>query len=137
MPRPQLEQKPYILNAESLGHLEGLTLINSATSQTTLTFFGGIPYALPPVAEYRFRAPRRLPEHYRYGTKANPGRYNRFAGVCPQPGWLGPADESSWDENCLFMNIYVPGGAAPAEGWPVFFYIHGGARQLHYRLEEL
>ncbi|SMY19108.1 unnamed protein product [Zymoseptoria tritici ST99CH_1A5] len=129
MPRPELEQKPDFLHSNSLGHLEGLTFTDASTYQTALTFFGGIPYALPPVAQYRFRAPRRLPGDFRYGTKASPGRYNRVAGVCPQPGWLGPPDEKLWDENCLFLNVYIPSGEAPRWGWPVFFYIHGGFLQ--------
>lgn len=34
-----------------------------------------------------------------------------------------------WDENCLQLNIYIPSGSAPKEGWPVYVYIHGGFLQ--------
>ena len=96
-----------------------------------LRYFGGLPYALPPVGPFRFRKPRPLPEYYRYGTSVNPGRFTRSAAYCPQPGFLtlGP-DESLWDEDCLQLNIYIPAGEPPSgKDWPVFFYIHGGFLQ--------
>ncbi|KAF2170200.1 hypothetical protein M409DRAFT_51947 [Zasmidium cellare ATCC 36951] len=125
MPREQLKQTSYTIDAGPLGWLEGLTL-TTETGSTKLHYFGGIPYALPPA---RFRQASRLPERFRYGTKAAPGIYTKRAAVCPQPGWLGPADDTNWDENCLQVNIYIPAGTPPREGWPVFFYIHGGFLQ--------
>ncbi|KAK4503858.1 hypothetical protein PRZ48_004773 [Zasmidium cellare] len=128
MPREQLNREAYTVEAGPLGWLEGITLTTESGS-TKLHYFGGIPYALPPVGPYRFRQSRRLPDHFRYGTKAAPGRFTAKTAVCPQPGWLGPVNETNWDENCTQLNIYIPPGTPPREGWPVFFYIHGGFLQ--------
>ncbi|EMC92424.1 hypothetical protein BAUCODRAFT_288616 [Baudoinia panamericana UAMH 10762] len=133
MPRVQYKRDPYRFNAGSLGHLEGLTVSfrsNSSRNTPLLRYFGGVPYALPPIGPYRFRRPRPLPDYYRYGTKANPGRFTRSTGICPQPSWQGMNGEEVWDEDCLQLNIYIPCGSPPStQGWPVFFYIHGGFLQ--------
>jgi carboxylesterase type B len=34
-----------------------------------------------------------------------------------------------FDEDCLQLNIWVPASEVPKEGWPVYFYIHGGFLQ--------
>jgi len=134
MPREQLKKDPYLLDGgPSIGFLEGLTVSyrsNSARNKPLLRYFGGVPYALPPIGPYRFRKPRPLPDYYRYGTKANPSRFTRSAAHCPQPGFRGSQpDERFWDEDCLQLNIYIPCGERPTHGWPVFIYIHGGFLQ--------
>lgn len=122
------KQETYRFDAGALGHLEGLT-VSSDDSKPTLRYFGGLPYALPPLGPYRFRAPRKLPPCYRYGTRVNPGRFTGGTGICPQPKNRHPPDASLLDENCLQLNIWIPAEEAPKEGWPVFFYIHGGFLQ--------
>lgn len=122
MPKQDFHTEPYFFNAGPLGYLEGLSVKSSSKSYR---YFGGVPYALPPVGPFRFRQARPLPSHYRYGSKANPGRYNKSTAVCPQPGFRGDPDETLWDEDCLQLNIYIPSGVPPSGGWPVYFYIHG------------
>ncbi|KAK0495157.1 alpha/beta-hydrolase [Armillaria luteobubalina] len=80
----------------------------------------GIPFALPPVGDLRFKAPVPVP--------TNSSRVQRdattFGDACPQlPGNLG----ASISEDCLFLNIWRPEGASSDEGLPVLFWIHGGA----------
>lgn len=118
-------REPYKIDAGPLGWLEGLTVHHKATSKALVHYFGGVPYALPPVGSYRFRQARSLPHLYRYGTNASPGRFSNTAAVCPQPKFLGEQDKSLWDENCLQLNIYIPAKTPPQNGFPVFFYIHG------------
>ena len=124
-------QNPFLFDAGPLGHIEGLTISKELGSNPLLQYFGGLPYALPPVGPYRFRKTRSLPEYYRYGTKANPGRFTGSTAYCPQPPtYYGTPDVSLWDEDCLQLNIHVPAGPSPSKaGWPVFFYIHGGFLQ--------
>ncbi|KAH7399185.1 carboxylesterase [Phaeosphaeria sp. MPI-PUGE-AT-0046c] len=121
------QTEPYLYNAGALGRIEGLTI--SANDAPALNYFGGIPYALPPIGTFRFRAPRKLPRHYRYGTTVNPGRFAAGAGICPQPKNRNPPNPALFDENCLQLNIWIPAKQAPEEGWPVLFYIHGGYLQ--------
>ncbi|KAI4951823.1 hypothetical protein J4E86_007239 [Alternaria arbusti] len=126
MSRPS---KPHRRDLQFRGFAEGLTYLNS-DGQAQCHYFGGVPYALPPVGPFRFQKPRPLPPCYRYGTKANPGRYTGGCGLCPQPGSnTETLDEPAWDEDCLQTNIWIPAGPSPAEGWPVLFWIHGGFLQ--------
>ncbi|KAH7000846.1 Alpha/Beta hydrolase protein [Macrophomina phaseolina] len=120
-------RESYHYDAGVLGHIEGLTV--TANGKPALRYFGGLPYALPPIGPYRFRAPRKLPPYYRYGTAANPGRFTGGAGICPQPRNRNPPDPSLFDEDCLQLNIWIPTGDVPKGGWPVLFYIHGGYLQ--------
>lgn len=117
--------KPYFRDLQFRGFVEGLTYVggDDSNSQPLCHYFGGVPYALPPVGPFRFQKPRPLPPCYRYGTKANPGRYTGACGLCPQPGVsTDTLDEQSWDEDCLQSNIWVPTGNPPtAQGTCVFF----------------
>lgn len=106
--------RPYHRDLQFRGFVEGLTYLD-ASAQPLCHFFGGIPYALPPIGPFRFQKPRSLPPCYRYGTKANPGRFSGGCGLCPQGSMKG-LDESAWDEDCLQSNVWVPIGDPPAGG---------------------
>ena len=126
----EYQQESYHFNAGRLGHTEGLTITPISPNQPkAVHYFGGLPYALPPIGEYRFRAPRKLPAHYRYGTAVNPGRFTGGTAFCPQPASRNPPDPALVDEDCLQLNVWVPSGEVPPNGWPVFFYLHGGFLQ--------
>ncbi|KAL7911412.1 carboxylesterase [Trichoderma velutinum] len=120
-------QQSYRFDAGPLGQIEGLTV--TSDDKPAVHYFGGLPYALPPTGEYRFRTPRKLPLEYKYGTAANPGRFSGGTGICPQPPCRSPPDSSLFDEDCLQLNIWTPTEPAPEGGWPVCFYIHGGFLQ--------
>ncbi|KAF2654905.1 paraben-hydrolyzing esterase precursor [Lophiostoma macrostomum CBS 122681] len=120
--------KPYLRDLSFRGFIEGLTYLDT-NSKPLAHFFGGIPYALPPVGPFRWQKPRPLPACYRYGTRANPGRYTGNCSLCPQPTQENKLDDEFWDEDCLQCNIWVPTGDPPKGGWPVLFWIHGGFLQ--------
>jgi para-nitrobenzyl esterase len=77
----------------------------------------GIPYARPPVGELRLRPPEpalpwpgtRDATEYGYRSLQPPERF-------PEPG-------PPFDEDCLYLNVTAPAGAA---GRPVLFWVHGG-----------
>jgi hypothetical protein len=85
----------------------------------------GIPYAKPPVGELRFAAPQ----------KANPysGTYeaNFEAPGCPQICNLPPGNcPLSTSEDCLYVSVFTPQQPDTTnypDGYPVYFWIHGGA----------
>ena len=113
------QSKPSIPHFQDLDHrgfVEGLTYIDKK-SQPLCHYFGGIPYALPPIGTFRWQKPRPLPACYRYGTRANPGKFTGGCGVCPQPDWgENKVDRSLFDENCLQVNVWIPVGEPPSGG---------------------
>lgn len=113
---PKLSQ-PYHVDLQFRGHVEGLTYIDEDL-KPLCHYFGGVPYALPPLGPFRFQKPRPLPTCYRYGTRVNPARFTGCCGVCPQPGAGETLDDSvsGWDEDCLQSNVWIPVGKPPAEG---------------------
>ena len=111
--------EPYLKNLQYRGHIEGATIKDALSDKSLCYYFGGLPYALPPIGPYRWQRPRSLPPCYSYGTRANPGRFNGDVGVCPQPA--KPEDIAKQEENCLQCNIWVPVGEPPQDG--IFFIL--------------
>jgi len=120
--------RPHLQDLLFKGFIEGTCILEKSSGKKLCYYYGGIPFALPPIGPFRWQRPRPLPPCYQYGTRSNPGRHTGQAGVCPQIG-NGPSS-SLYDENCLQLNIWVPAGEAPKKGWPVYFYIHGGFLQF-------
>ncbi|EGO01057.1 hypothetical protein SERLA73DRAFT_179100 [Serpula lacrymans var. lacrymans S7.3] len=87
----------------------------------------GIPYAEPPLAELRWRAPLPL-NTTRISQEANGQVINAttYPMFCVQ-GTTGGGDHGgAGSEDCLKVNIYAPAGAKEGDNLPVLFYIHGG-----------
>jgi len=103
-----------VVNAPA-GKLQG-------TTDGRLQVFKGIPYALPPTGEMRWKPP--LPMKKWKGTR----EATQFGAACIQPKgkpdsiyfWTLPKTS----EDCLYLNVWAPANAKKA---PVFFWIHGGA----------
>ncbi|HUN33482.1 MAG TPA: carboxylesterase family protein [Trebonia sp.] len=91
--------------------------VRGTTAAGTAEYLG-IPYAAPPVGALRWQPPR----------PAAPWRGIRqatsFAPHCPQPA--SPFGVASTSENCLYLNVYAPAGAARRD-LPVMVWIHGGS----------
>ncbi|KAF3313139.1 hypothetical protein TWF173_006313 [Orbilia oligospora] len=92
------------------------------------TQFLGVPYAAPPVGQLRWEAPRPFDATFELEN----GVFNatRRPTVCHQFGTsdIG-ADTGPYDEDCLFLNIWVPNGAdgQVPPNLPVKVWVHGGA----------
>jgi para-nitrobenzyl esterase len=86
----------------------------------------GIPYAAPPVGPLRWKAPRR-PSRWQ-GELAALDNGN----PCVQDLSLArPFTDDDNDglvgsEDCLYLNVFAPGGSSSADRLPVMFWIHGG-----------
>ena len=85
--------------------------------------FKGIPYAAPPVGDYRWRPPQPVSpwKEVRDATEFGPD--------CAQAGWgaaPGTIQEGS-SEDCLYLNLWKPAGTGSGAKMPVMVWIHGGA----------
>jgi len=87
-----------------------------------LRVFKGIPFALPPVGERRWKAPSPMPRWE--GVK----KTTEFGAACPQPkptlSSIYTRNPMPMSEDCLTLNIWTP---IHADNAPVFFWIYGGA----------
>jgi para-nitrobenzyl esterase len=81
--------------------------------------FRGIPYAVPPVGDLRWRPPQPV----------TPWRgireCTRFSAVCPQAVLPGTASEFPMSEDCLYLNVITP-AKKPNEKLTVMVWMHGG-----------
>lgn len=84
--------------------------------------FKGIPYAVPPTGDLRWEYPKS-PQPF-----ADTYIANYDAPGCPQLCVLPPGNcPAVTSEDCLYLTVTTPNVAPPAEGFPVFFWMHGGA----------
>jgi len=88
-----------------------------------VAIFMGIPFAAPPVGEYRWRPPQPVTpwEGVRDASEYGPN--------CAQAGWprgSGAIAEGS-SEDCLYLNLWAPAGTKAQAKLPVMVWIHGGA----------
>ena len=83
--------------------------------------FLGIPFAKPPINELRFRSPQK-PEPWS-GIKLT-----QFdSPFCVQFNvFERDFDTAFGQEDCLYLNVYVPGRKNISANYPVIYWIHGG-----------
>jgi acetylcholinesterase len=98
------------------GTFRGITTSNSIFPQI-LDVFLGIPYALPPTGERRFRPPVKV----RASTDTN------IAGWGPRAPGSGDDPTVPEGEDCLNLNVFRPSVWDQSKKLPVLVYIHGGS----------
>ncbi|KAH9999290.1 Alpha/Beta hydrolase protein [Russula vinacea] len=99
--------------------LGGTVLIGRHIQHSDVDFFGGIPFAEPPVAHLRFSRPR--PKHSLSPLRSFDA--GSFGLPCLQP-YLDAGPDMS--EDCLTLNIFRPSGIDINSSLPIMIWIHGG-----------
>jgi para-nitrobenzyl esterase len=84
-----------------------------------LAIYKGIPFAKPPVGDLRWRAPQK-PQPWADTLVAD-----HFQPACIQGQGSRTADRPP-SEDCLYLNVWEPKGAAAGTKLPVMMWIYGG-----------
>lgn len=100
----------------SIGSICGVVSSNQQGQQSHA--YLGIPYAEPPVADLRWKAPEALGS-----LEGSPFAAAKFGSECVQPS--SELSGFSGSEDCLFLNIYRPADKAK-NSLPVMVWIPGG-----------
>ncbi|KAH8111494.1 esterase 1 [Phellopilus nigrolimitatus] len=101
--------------------LGNTTLLGAAFPELQQEFFGGIPFAEPPIGNLRFAPPV---------AKLNPGvaelNASQFGAACSQLGSNASAPDVS--EDCLTINVFRPASLnlTTGNGIPVMAWVYGG-----------
>lgn len=87
----------------------------------------GIPFAAAPVGDLRWRAPEPHAVWAETRSVLNHGNWCAQKAIALD-GLLGvDQDRVNGSEDCLFLDIYAPSDAKPADHLPVMFWVHGGS----------
>jgi para-nitrobenzyl esterase len=121
-------QKPPVVRVDT-GELRGV-------ADSGVVSYKGIPFAAPPVGEFRWRPPQPaatwagVRQATEFGTDCMQGRFGPPAprsATTPAAGASpSPTAERALSEDCLSINVWSPAGAAPGAKLPVMFWIFGG-----------
>eukprot|EP00536_Pseudo-nitzschia_multiseries_P012506 jgi/Psemu1/68339/estExt_Genemark1.C_4810037 len=137
--------KPFDISDSSIPvrvSLSGLGVVQGVRSHNLgVDFFGGIPFAAPPVGNRRWAPPQEPPKWAPQILDASEYGTDCYQIVDPILNPLANPDTMS--EDCLYLNIFTPAGAAATAAsessssssssssqlLPVMVWLHGGAFQ--------
>ena len=124
-----------ILIGFGCGRADGdLSIVNldsgtiSGTMDAGVRVFRGIPYAAPPVGDWRWKAPQPVEPWEGVRECTEWGFSCVHVPYPPDSMWTGPewGDPAEQDEDCLHLNVWTA-AEAPDEKRPVMVWIHGGS----------
>ncbi|QIA06413.1 carboxylesterase/lipase family protein [Draconibacterium halophilum] len=113
----------FSINAQTSGpEVETKSGVVEGVTKGDVSSFKGIPFAAPPVGEFRWRPPQPVKpwQGVRDAKEYGPN--------CAQGGWgtaPGTIAEGS-SEDCLYLNLWTPAAFKRGDKMPVMVWLHGG-----------
>ncbi|KAJ6469165.1 esterase 1, partial [Mycena vitilis] len=104
-------------------HLGSTVVTGSETPTLQGEFFGGIPYAEPPIGSLRFARPVAK---FSLGNQSTFDATD-FGASCIQPASPFIPDGLPLSEDCLTLNVFRPSGSTSNAALPVMVWIYGGS----------
>jgi para-nitrobenzyl esterase len=122
--RASATQRPVVVNLPDYGRVQG-------KRQLGIDFFGGLPYAAPPVGNRRW-APPEPPAPWA-PAKLDATHFGPDCWQIVDPVMNPGAEKEQMSEDCLYLNVYTPAGQSARHHHnnllPVMVWLHGGAFQ--------
>lgn len=113
--------RPVVVQIANYGRVQG-------NREEGIDFFGGIPYAAPPVGNLRF-APPEPPTPWA-PAKLDASHFGPDCWQLVDPVMNPGVSEKTMSEDCLYLNIFTPAGQSQSRKLlPVMVWLHGGAFQ--------
>jgi hypothetical protein len=117
----QPPHRPVVVQVANYGRVQG-------NREEGIDFFGGIPYAAPPVGSLRF-APPEPPTPWA-PAKLDASQFGPDCWQLEDPVMNPGVSKENMSEDCLYLNIFTPAGQAHSRKLlPVMIWLHGGAFQ--------
>ena len=91
-------------------------------TEAGVSSFKGIPFALAPTGDNRWRPPQPLPAWQGERDASKVGADCAQGGFGPGAGSMS----ANSSEDCLYLNVWTPANAKPGAKLPVMFWIYGG-----------
>ncbi|KAJ3970094.1 Alpha/Beta hydrolase protein [Lentinula raphanica] len=98
-------------------------------SASNVTNYLGVRYAAPPTGDLRWRAPQTPIVNSSVVQLANeqpPACLQAPEGTSDTNPLEKRANSIDESEDCLFLNVYIPGQSIPTKSLPTLIWIHGG-----------
>lgn len=120
-PDSSTPRRPVLVSIPNQGKVIG-------TREEGIDFFGGLPYASPPVGNLRL-APPEPPTPWA-PQKLDASHFGPDCWQLADPDLNPYVTEENMSEDCLYLNIFTPAGQSHSKKkLPVMIWLHGGAFQ--------
>ncbi|KAH9006961.1 esterase 1 [Lactarius hatsudake] len=110
--------------------LGGTSIIGKYLRSYNQDFFGGIPFAEPPIASLRFASPQLklslAPSRSFDARSYGPSCLQLESSFYPSSHSPSGLDDADMSEDCLTLNIFRPSGVDSLASLPVMVWIYGG-----------
>ncbi|KAF4523783.1 hypothetical protein B566_EDAN009015 [Ephemera danica] len=112
------QDPPPTVHIPNIGTIEGST--KTSRDGRRINSFQGIPYAEPPIGDFRFQPP--MAKNWTGDDRVNASMHGL---KCPQFDFTKIVPKPEESEDCLILSVYYPDDGI--DNMPVMVFLHGGS----------